>query len=391
MRVLFSTQPAMGHFRPLVPLARALAARGDEVFVACAKSFAPEVEKCGLRALPAGFDFTIGAASAAFPDMPPAGPARMPWMIPFWCKRTALAMVPDLERIVDDVRPDLLVREYLEYGAAFVGEKRGIVHVVAGPVWFRGEPIVESSLAEACLELGLPAERALKIPFAHATYAAMPPEWVAPDEIVPEGVRYVRPEAPETRVAPSPSSAFGKRVAGDARPVVHLTLGTTEANRTPGLYRLLIDAIRTEPVKLVVSMGRDFLPEEVGPPAENVVVERYVDHSELLPACDLVVSNGGYGTLMAALEHGLPSLVVPIQADQPRNARRCVDLGFAEAVARPDWNVDSIRASLRKVLGNAGYRESAARIGENIRSLPRVGELVDEIVERVVTSRPRSR
>lgn len=377
MRVLFSTQPAIGHLRPLVPLARALAARGDEVHVACAKSFVPEVERFGLRAVSAGFDFTIGSASAAFPDMPPAGPARMPWMIPFWCKRTALAMVPDLERLVDELRPDLLVREYLEYGAAFVGERRGIVHVVAGPVWFRGEPTVESSLAEACVELGLPPERALEIPFAHATYAAMPPEWVAPDESTPRNVRYVRPEGPTTRrtATSSPWADLGR----DDVPVVHLTLGTTEANRTPGLYRLLIDAMKTEPLRLVVSMGRAFDPEEVGPPTPNVKVERYVDHAELLPFCNLVVSNGGYGTLMAALEHGLPSLVVPIQADQPRNARRCVDLGFAEALPRAEWNVDAIRSAIRKLLSDTRYAESARRLKNSISKLPRVEDWIGEL------------
>ncbi len=382
MRVLFSTQPAIGHLRPLVPLARVLAARGAEVYVACAKSFVPEVEQLGLRGVAAGFDFTIGAASAAFPDMPPAGPARMPWMIPFWCKRTALAMVPDLERIVDEVRPDLLVREYLEYGAAFVGERRGIVHVVAGPVWFRGEPTVESSLAEACVELGLPPERALEVPFAHATYAAMPQEWVAPDESAPHNVRYVRPESPaERKVASSPNRWADLRQAG--LPVVHLTLGTTEANKTPGLYRLLIDAMKTEHVRLVVSMGRGFDPEEVGAPVPNVTVERYVDHAELLPFCDLVVSNGGYGTLMAALDHGLPSLVVPIQADQPRNARRCVDLGFAEALTRSDWNVDAIRTSIRKLLSDTRYAESARRVKDSISALPRVEEWIGELTQLI--------
>ncbi len=43
MRVLFTTQPGVGHLHPLLPLARGMAQRGHEVAFACARSFVPEV------------------------------------------------------------------------------------------------------------------------------------------------------------------------------------------------------------------------------------------------------------------------------------------------------------------------------------------------------------
>ena len=39
MRALVTTQPLAGHFHPVVPLARRLAAAGHDVAVACSPSF----------------------------------------------------------------------------------------------------------------------------------------------------------------------------------------------------------------------------------------------------------------------------------------------------------------------------------------------------------------
>ena len=58
MRVLFSTTPLDGHFRPLLPLARALRARGHEIAFATAASWHPVVEAEGFEALAAGADHT---------------------------------------------------------------------------------------------------------------------------------------------------------------------------------------------------------------------------------------------------------------------------------------------------------------------------------------------
>ena len=43
-------------------------------------------------------------------------------------------------------------------------------------------------------------------------------------------------------------------------------------------------------------------------------VERFVAQDEVLSEVDLVVSHGGSGSLMAALAHGLPSVLLPLGA-----------------------------------------------------------------------------
>ena len=54
MRILFSSTPLDGHFRPMVPLARALRSRGHDVAVATERGWHAHVEAEGLDALAAG-------------------------------------------------------------------------------------------------------------------------------------------------------------------------------------------------------------------------------------------------------------------------------------------------------------------------------------------------
>jgi UDP:flavonoid glycosyltransferase YjiC (YdhE family) len=70
MRVLFTTSPGVGHFHPLVPLARALAAAGHEVAVACARAFGPTVAATGLQSVSAGVDWLAEEGpERAFPEL----------------------------------------------------------------------------------------------------------------------------------------------------------------------------------------------------------------------------------------------------------------------------------------------------------------------------------
>src|SRR6187549_3017678 len=54
VRILFSCIPSEGHFRPLLPLARALRARGHEIAFAAASEWEPRAAAEGFSLLAAG-------------------------------------------------------------------------------------------------------------------------------------------------------------------------------------------------------------------------------------------------------------------------------------------------------------------------------------------------
>ena len=86
-------------------------------------------------------------------------------------------------------------------------------------------------------------------------------------------------------------------------------------------------------------------------------VRRFIPQSLLLPHCDLVVSHAGSGSVIGALTHGLPMVLLPMGADQPLNAARAEALGVAQVldalgrrpatIERPPWTWWPIRLPAR--------------------------------------------
>ncbi|MDX1650659.1 MAG: glycosyltransferase, partial [Myxococcota bacterium] len=127
---------------------------------------------------------------------------------------------------------------------------------------------------------------------------------------------------------------------------------------------------------VLVTVGPAVDPDELGPQPRHVRVARYVPQASVLPWCDLVVSHGGSGAVLGALTWGLPSVLVPLGADQPQNAARCADLGVAEVLHAPATTPERVREAAQRVLDDPAFRRHAARLRDEIAALPGPAEAV---------------
>ena len=387
MRVLITTPAQHGHLYPLVPLARALVAAGHDVRVACAPSFAPIVAACGLTPYPAGFDLagqSWGTVFPAFGTMP-AGLERSMWafdhvFVGAWSR----AFVPAILDLAATWRPDVLVRDYMEFGACIAGELLDIPHAVAGvcvswPIvfWEAAQPALEQLRAD----YGLPPDPENVMPWRYLGLPGFPPSWPAADESLPPTAHLLRPEPFSGPGASSLPGWIDDLPAG--RPLVHVSLGTLHY-RTPGGYEVILTALRDEPLNLVVAVGSDQDPAAFGLQPPSVRIERYVAHTALLPRCDLFVTHGGFGSCMAGLTYGVPMVATPIAADQPYNAQRLVALGVAQAIAPSERTPEAIVAAVRTVLRKPSYRAMAAQWRDLIAAMPgseRGVELLEQLAQ----------
>ena len=105
-------------------------------------------------------------------------------------------------------------------------------------------------------------------------------------------------------------------------------------------------------------------PRSVQPPA-NVTVVPWARHADVVPHCAAVVTHGGHGTVMKALEAGVPLVVVPLGRDQPDNAARVTHVGAGIQVkGKP--NADKLEAALRTVLDDPSYGAAAGRMADRL-------------------------
>jgi UDP:flavonoid glycosyltransferase YjiC (YdhE family) len=385
MRVLFTCLPYSGHFYPLVPFARVLAAAGHDVAFAAPAFFASAVEGADFRHFPAGFAHPIDTRYPRWRTLP--GPERDAfWHEVFtdlWPRHT----IPDLLALAATWPPDLIVREQTAYGGCIAAERLGVPHAsvdidAAGHPPGDDKPIA-APLNRQRAAHGLKPDPELIMLNRYLTLHPFPPTFHNPAASRPPTLHFVRP-TPEDR---SGSEALPQWIESlPDRPVVYVGLGTVY--NQPAVFRAFIAGLRDAAVTLIVTVGRDQDPADYGPQPGNVHIERYIPLSLLLPHCDLVVTNGGSGTLTAALGHGLPLVVVPIAADHPANAARCAALGLGRVVGVTELTPERARDAVLGVLGNSSYRHNAERLRDEIASLPGPEDAVALLERLAAEKRP---
>lgn len=115
-----------------------------------------------------------------------------------------------------------------------------------------------------------------------------------------------------------------------------------------------------------VTVGPDGDPSAVGPLPDSVRVERFVSQGVLLPYVDAVSHHGGSGTMLGALSHGLPQLVLPHGADQFLNAQAPVDSGTSCCLTPEENTPETVREASK---GYSANRDTgSSRVGSPTRS-----------------------
>ena len=161
-----------------------------------------------------------------------------------------------------------------------------------------------------------------------------------------------------------------------------------------GLLRAALSGLGTERVRVLAATNRRPLRTTVPIPANARLVD-WVSYSRAMPACALVITHAGHGTLVRALSSGCPVLAVPHAGDMAENAARA---DWAGVGVRLPWRLlspTSLRLAVRRALSEPGLPRRAAAIkrwaGAHDGST-RAAELVEAFVEsRQTTSRSPAR
>lgn len=174
------------------------------------------------------------------------------------------------------------------------------------------------------------------------------------------------------------------------QPTVYATLGTT-FNQSPATFRAVINAFKDQAVNLIMTVGRSMDPAQFQPPADHIKIARYIPQTLLLPYCDAVIFHGGYNSLLSALWHGLPMVLIPQQGgDQLPTAQRCVEVGVGVQVDGTCPTPDAIRSAVKTVLEQPEYRAGVQQFQRDIKALPPLAEAVKRLETLAITREPQS-
>jgi UDP:flavonoid glycosyltransferase YjiC (YdhE family) len=371
-RVLVTSPAALDHIHPMVPLAKAMVARGHDVLWVVPDDGVAPVEGAGIRAVRTGPPERIQPAEVRrrYPQLHDLPPVEV-WDFTFgklFGAMQAPSMLADLAPMALEWRPDLVVADAAEFAGHIVAAELGVPSVTKGfgPLLpARRVALAGDEVAPLWRSRGL-EPRPYGGAYDHLYLDAYPPG--------------LHPSAP----AHVPRRQLLRPVAGDGdgdgssalplpagrpdAPLVYLTMGTVFNDPAP--LGVILAALGELDVRVVVTVGPHADPDALGEQPSHVRVERYVAQTRVLEHSDVVVSHAGSGTVLASLTLGLPQLCLPQGADQFLNAAAIPAAGAGITLMPDQVHADAVRDAVGRLLADDSFRDVARRVSTSIAAMP---------------------
>ncbi|WP_110518020.1 glycosyltransferase [Herpetosiphon llansteffanensis] len=401
MRALFVLNPGIGHLNPMLPVAQVLQEAGHDVAFAVSAKMLPSIVAKGFNGFPAGLEWLSSEMAQTFPEIfeLPFAEQGQAILGSIFADAAAHAMVADLLNLGKTWQPDIIVRNDFEFGSCVAAELLGIPQATISISYFLSANALESLIGEELAYLrstyGLAPYPTMDMLYP-ALYLAFAPPSFQPKEIpTMESLRPLR----FTRFSDGELPAWVAQLPD--RPTVYASMSSVFD--TPTIFPMILEALRDEPINLILTVGTKQDPAQFGPQPANVYIEQYIPQALLFPHCDLFITHCPFATIMSAISHGMPLLMIPVAGEEPAGAMRAAELGLGKVLRLPnqpkeffdqwvpEFSVESIRASVRELLQSPRYRSNAQRFQAEIRELPgpeRVIELLTNVAQQRSLSAP---
>ena len=421
-RFLIGTIPLVGHINPALPIARQLVKRGHEVWWYTGKNFQSKVEATGARYVPirTGLD-------CYDPNNIPKnlkGLAHLKYAFKHSFADPAVGQVKDLTDILHKFPADVLLSDVCFLGAAWVHEKGGppwaafgitalsVISDDTAPFGLGMLPDASAfgRLRNRCLNwvfqqalfkdvtvyinqvrasIGLPPYQkgffdAVVSPFLFLQGTV--PAFEYPRSNMPPQVHFIGPYLPEPPAAFTPPVWWDELKSG--KPVIHVTQGTV-ATEADDLIVPTLQALADEDVLVVAATGGQPIENiKLAPIPANARIEPFIPYYYLRPHVDVMVTNGGYNGVQAALAFGVPLVAAGQTEEKPEICARVewsgVGINLKSKMPKPM----QIKNAVKKILSSPHYRQNAERLKADIASYDAPTLAATRLEQLAVTKQP---
>ena len=112
-------------------------------------------------------------------------------------------------------------------------------------------------------------------------------------------------------------------------------------------------------IQLVLSLGDQLDPEQIGPLPTNTIMVKRAPQLELLKRASVCITHAGLNTALETLAQGVPQVAIPVTVDQPGVAARIAEKKTGLAVPLKELTVSRLSLLLDQVLNDSTYRDNA--------------------------------
>ncbi|WP_197523109.1 macrolide family glycosyltransferase [Actinokineospora pegani] len=366
--------PAYGHLNPTLGLVEELVRRGHRVTCTVTDHLAPAVEAAGGEAV--RYTSVFGDFyTSPFTEEALSGEGLR-------TLAEATSLVEQVGEFYEANRPDVVLHDFMAWGARFFAAPRGIPLVRLFPTYAGNEtfniqakfPVAEltdpkmmemiEQLTALLPEVGFPDTGPMDFFMKpeHKSIVFLPREFHYDSETFDDRFVFAGPCLGDR------SKYQGTWTAADDKPVVLVSLGTAATGR-PEFFRTAVAALGTGEHRVVLVTGDHIDAAELGELPDSVEVHHSVPQLDVLSKASLFVTHGGMNSVLESLYHGVPMVVVPQMNEQRANALRVAELGLGAHLAPEDVTTESLAAAVAAVSGDAELRARTAEFGRSVRAV----------------------
>jgi zeaxanthin glucosyltransferase len=119
---------------------------------------------------------------------------------------------------------------------------------------------------------------------------------------------------------------------------------------------------RHKGLQLVLSIGNQLDPKQIGPVPSNAIVVQQAPQLELLKQASVCITHAGLNTVLESLAEGVPQIAIPVTYDQPGVAARIADKKTGLVTSLDKLTVLNLSTLLGEVLNDSTYRDNALKL-----------------------------
>jgi MGT family glycosyltransferase len=174
------------------------------------------------------------------------------------------------------------------------------------------------------------------------------------------------------------------RLTGE--PLIYASMGTI-LNGQVDVFRTIVAAVaKNKDLQLVLSIGDQIDPKQIGPVPNNAIVVKQAPQLELLKRAAVCITHAGLNTVLESLAQGVPQVAIPITYDQPGVAARIAHKKTGSVISLDKLTAHHLAFLLDEVLTDPTYRENALKMQRAIADANGLSVAADLVEESVGTS-----
>jgi UDP:flavonoid glycosyltransferase YjiC (YdhE family) len=418
MKILVVSTPLTGHLNPLLAIGRILIADGHELAFFTGTPLRSRVERFEGRfyPLPKEADLSLQdiLASDEMKDVQP-GPQWLRIVIERFFVDTIPAQYRGVHKLLREFPADIIIGDDMFFGVLPMllgpSSKRPPIVLCGTSIlhWQRNDRAptfagLPPAATRAQLDeyaafarehdkivdgpIGLCVNRHLKdlgvgpvsrplfqsvVELADAYMQLTVPRFEFPRDI-PSSVAFVGTPPIIPNQVPLPSWAHE---LDGSRKVVLVTQGTVANHDFELLIAPALAGLANEPDLLVVATaGGRAVGDIPGPIPDNARLASYLPFEWLLPKVDVLVTNGGYGSVNQAMSFGIPLVTAGLTEDKADVNVRVAWSGVGIDLATNNPTPQALREAVRAVLDKPDYRSGASAMADEFKTIDTRSEIL---------------